>query len=186
MPSHIASRPECENPNFLREARRVSSFSPENAVLLIRRPSREPTFPPSISSMWPMVIRDGIAWGLMTRSGVRPPSVKGISTHGEMSPTTPFCPCLDANLSPTSGTRRSRVLTFTSFELFSPSVRMTVSTMPCSFERMVTDVSRRFSTVISSEVGSSRKRGGDVFPMMTSFSLTTVSGLIIPSSSRFA
>ncbi len=39
----------------------------------------------------------------MTRSGVRPLSVKGMSSWWAMRPTTPFCPCRDANLSPTSG-----------------------------------------------------------------------------------
>ena len=98
---------------------------------------------------------------------------------------TPFCPWREANLSPTSGTRRSRVRTLTRRDEFSPSVMITVSTMPCSFDRIVTEVSRRFSTVIRSLVGSSRKRGGEVLPISTSFSRTDVSGLMMPSSSRF-
>ncbi len=186
MPSYITSRPSWENPSSLSDLRRSASRSPRNAVALIRRPSREPTLPPSISSICPMVIRLGIAWGLMIRSGVIPDSVNGISSEGWMRPMTPFWPCRDANLSPTSGTRRSRVRTFTRREEFSPSVMMTVSTIPRSLLRIVTEVSRRFSTAMSSLVGSSRNLGGEVFPISTSFSWTTVSGLMMPSSSRFA
>ena len=153
-------------------------------VALTREPSREPAFPPIISSMCPMVIRDGTACGLMTKSGEIPSAVNGMFSCMVIRPQTPFCPCLDANLSPISGTRRSRVLTLTRREEFSDSVTITVSTIPVSLLLMVMEVSRRFSTAKSSPVGSSRKRGGEVFPIKTSFSLTMVSGLMIPSTSR--
>lgn len=96
---------------------------------------------------------------------------------------TPFCPCRDANLSPISGIRWS--LTFTRARRVPyDSVMMTVSTIPFSFDRMVTEFSRR--SCGASPVGSSINLGGDVFPTRTSPGRTSVSGLIRPSESRCA
>src|SRR5947208_1667099 len=163
-----------------------SSRSPLNGVPSMNRPSRDPTFPPICSRTWATVIRDGIACGLMIRSGMIPWAVKGISSCGAMSPMTPFCPCLEANLSPSSGTRRSRTLTLASFEPFSLSVSMTESTQPYSPCRTVTEVSRRFCGVRKS-VSSSRNRGGLGFPMRTSPPFTNTCGEMSPSSVvRFA
>ena len=44
------------------------------------RPSSAPTLPPSISRTWATVIRDGMACGLMTRSGTIPSAVNGMSS----------------------------------------------------------------------------------------------------------
>ena len=107
-------------------------------------PSMEPTLPPIISSTCATVIRDGTACGLIRRSGTTPSSVNGMSCWSTSSPTTPFCPCLDANLSPSSGVRSSLTLTLTSLEPFSDSVSMTLSTQPFSPGLTVTDVSRLF------------------------------------------
>lgn len=61
----------------------------------------------------PIVIREGIACGLMMMSGTIPSYEKGISSYVYVIPTVPFCPCRDANLSPTCGIRidRTRILT---------------------------------------------------------------------------
>ena len=52
-------------------------------------------FPASDSMNWPMVILEGIACGLMMRSGTMPSSVKGRSSCGTIKPMTPFCPWRD-------------------------------------------------------------------------------------------
>ncbi len=152
---------------------------------MIRLPSRLPTLPPIISSTWATVILEGMAWGLITRSGTIPDSVNGISSNGWISPSTPFCPCLDANLSPSSGILSSRTLTFASRAPFMLSVRITASTMPRSFERMVTLDSLLCWGLRPSSVGSSRNLGGLVFPISTSVRSTITSGLTIPSSSNW-
>src|SRR5437899_3030411 len=157
-PSYRISFPFDRNPFSSRAFRIASSRSPLNGVPSMNRPSREPTLPPICSRTWATVIRDGIAWGLMIRSGMMPCAVKGMSSWGAMSPMTPFCPWREANLSPSSGMRRSRTLTFASFEPFSLSVNMTESTHPLSPWRTVTEVSRRFCGVRKS-VSSSRNRG---------------------------
>src|SRR5213592_747606 len=185
-PSYRISFPFDRKPLSSRAFRMASSLSPENGVPSMNRPSRQPTFPPICSRTWATVIRDGIAWGLMIRSGMMPCAVKGMSSCGAIRPMTPFCPCREANLSPSSGTRRSRTFTFASFEPFSLSVSMTESTHPLSPCRTVTDVSRRFCGVRKS-VSSSRKRGGLVFPISTSPPWTRTSGEMSPSSGvRFA
>jgi hypothetical protein len=51
----------------------------------------------------PIVILDGKAFGLIIISGVMPFYVKGISILGHSIDSTPFCPCLDENLSPITG-----------------------------------------------------------------------------------
>lgn len=62
-----------------------------------------------------MVMREGMAWGLMMRSGTMPSRVKGMSSCVYVMPTVPFWPWRDANLSPTCGTRIVRVRTLTNF-----------------------------------------------------------------------
>jgi hypothetical protein len=57
-----------------------------------------------------MVIREGKACGLMMTSGDMPDSLKGMFSCGHSWDMTPFCPCLDANLSPITGLRLSRSL----------------------------------------------------------------------------
>jgi len=53
-----------------------------------------------------MVIRDGNAWGLMMMSGDIPlVSLNGMSSGGQSMLITPFCPCLELNLSPITGGR---------------------------------------------------------------------------------
>ncbi len=161
----------------------ASSRSPLNGVPSMILPSMEPTLPPIISSTCATVIRDGMACGLMSRSGTRPSSVNGMSSWATRRPTTPFWPCLDANLSPSSGTRSSLTLTLTSLEPFSLSVSITASTYPLSPGLTVTDVSRLFCGVRKS-ASSSRNLGGEVLPMSTSPPSTLVSGLMRPSSPR--
>eukprot|EP00960_Hanusia_phi_P030336 748533-Hanusia_phi.AAC.2 len=84
-----------------------------NAVASANFPFMSAAFPPSISSSLPTVMREGNPWGFMMRSGQRPSSVKGMSSWGMMMPVTPFCPCLDENLSPSSGRRVVLISTFT-------------------------------------------------------------------------
>ena len=67
------------------------------------------------STRCPMVMRQGMAWGLMMRSGTMPSHVKGMSSWVYVMPTVPFCPCRDANLSPTCGVLMVRVRTLTNF-----------------------------------------------------------------------
>ena len=106
----------------------ADTLSPEKTVPSMVRPSMAPTLPPIISRTWAMVIREGIPWGLTTRSGVIPSMVKGMSCWSTRRPMTPFCPCLEQNLSPSSGTLWSLTLTLTSLHPLSDSVSMTEST----------------------------------------------------------
>ena len=59
--------------------------------------------PAMLSISIPIVIRDGMACGLIIISGFKPSSVYGISCSGMILPIVPFCPCLDENLSPITG-----------------------------------------------------------------------------------
>ena len=65
------------------------------------------------SIIWPIVIREGIQWGLTIISGTIPSQVKGRSYCLKHIPQTPFCPCLEANLSPIWGIRILLILIFT-------------------------------------------------------------------------
>lgn len=69
----------------------------------------------------PIVILLGKAHGLIIISGVIPDYVKGISILGQSKDKTPFCPCLDENLSPITGLllNRSLIATLSVF-LLSP------------------------------------------------------------------
>ena len=55
------------------------------------------------STRWPIVMREGMAWGLMIKSGTIPSAVQGMSSCVYVMPTVPFWPCRLANLSPTWG-----------------------------------------------------------------------------------
>ena len=77
-------------------------------------------------------MRDGIACGLIMISGFIPSLVKGIFSSGNIMPITPFCPCLDACLSPNSGllifkNRTLHILVSSSLILLSIK---TLSTLP--------------------------------------------------------
>jgi hypothetical protein len=50
-----------------------------------------PTFDKRVSMSWAMVIRDGIAWGLMMMSGTIPDAVWGMSSGLRIMPIVPFC-----------------------------------------------------------------------------------------------
>jgi hypothetical protein len=60
-----------------------------------------------------MVILLGKALGLIIISGVIPVSVNGMSIFGHNIERTPFCPCLEENLSPITGLRSNLSLTNT-------------------------------------------------------------------------
>lgn len=52
-------------------------------------PPREPTLLSRHSIKWAMVIREGMAWGLMMRSGTMPSAVKGQSSVRYVTPIVP-------------------------------------------------------------------------------------------------
>ena len=140
-------------------------------------------FPANDSINCPIVILEGMACGLMIMSGTIPSSVKGRSSWGTIKPMTPFCPCLEANLSPSSGTRWSRTLTFTSLLPSFDCVMNIASTIPFSEGRMSTDVSRMDGPFTSNSLYSSRNLGGLILPIRTSPPATPDSRPIIPSGS---
>jgi len=147
-------------------------------------PLAEAAFPASDSMNCPIVILEGIACGLIIRSGTVPSSENGRSSCGTIKPMTPFCPCRDANLSPSSGTLWSRTRTFTSW-LPSPDIVMNIpSTVPVSEGRMSTDVSRIDGPLTSNSLYSSRNLGGLILPIKTSPPTTCDSKLIMPSGSK--
>ena len=82
------------------------------------------------SIMWPIVIREGIQWGLTRISGTIPSQVKGRSYCLKHIPHTPFCPCLEANLSPIWGMRIFLNLIFTILLPFRFSVTTILSITP--------------------------------------------------------
>mmetsp|Transcript_29596 Transcript_29596/g.95622 ORF Transcript_29596/g.95622 Transcript_29596/m.95622 type:complete len:208 (-) Transcript_29596:2340-2963(-) len=53
-------------------------------------------------------MRDGKPCGFMMISGQMPRSEKGMSSCATIRPMTPFCPCREENLSPSSGLRVDR------------------------------------------------------------------------------
>ena len=132
------------------------------------------TLPKSDSIICPIVIRDGIACGFMIRSGRRPSAVNGIFSSGMISPIVPFCPDLDANLSPCAGNRSSRTLTFATLNPSSPCVINDLSTNPnCPFLGF-TESSVHKSLLSTLDV---------IFPIKIILSLSSVFSLIIPLSS---
>jgi len=105
-----------------------------NGVQSPNPPNKEHAFPITHSINCPIVIRDGIAWGFMIKSGRNPSFVNGISDSGIISPPVPFCPARDAILSPWFGIRTSRIRTFAIRSPASPSVMNVLSTIPnCPF-----------------------------------------------------
>ena len=65
----------------------------------------ENTLEPIHSINFPTVIREGYPCGFIITSGHIPASLKGMFSWGTIRPVTPFWPCLDENLSPSSGRR---------------------------------------------------------------------------------
>jgi len=68
----MTSLPEDLKPCSSSPPRSSSSSSPWNGVPSTREPRSEPTLPPSISSTWPTVIRDGRACGVHHEVGNDP------------------------------------------------------------------------------------------------------------------
>ena len=111
--------------------------------------------------------------------------VNGISCGSINLPITPFCPCLDANLSPSSGIRFVRNVNRTINPESRLSVTYTLSTKPFSPCRTVIDDSLLSGAAKKAPPAfSSRKRGGLVFPTRTSPLSRYSSGIGKPSSSR--
>ena len=110
-------------------------------------------------------MRDGIACGLIIKSGLIPSSVKGISSSGIMRPKVPFCPAREAILSPIAGRRSSRTLTLATLNPSSPSVIKDLSTYPsCPFLGL-TESSVQTSFVVKLEL---------IFPIKIVLSLSSV------------
>ena len=91
-------------------------------------PIIEHALPNKLSTNCPIVIRDGIACGLIMISGRIPSSVNGILSSGINKPIVPFCPQREQNLSPIPGIRSLRTLTFAKRNPCSPSVIKALST----------------------------------------------------------
>jgi len=79
-----------------------------------------------LSMSIPIVIRLGKALGFMMISGVMPVYVKDMSVFGHSIDRTPFCPCLDENLSPITGrlSNLSLTRTFSADLLYPPVTKM--------------------------------------------------------------
>ena len=61
-------------------------------------PCSAPALPAMDSTIIPIVMRDGIAWGLTMMSGIIPVLAQnGISSSATTAPIVPFCPCRDEN-----------------------------------------------------------------------------------------
>ena len=105
-----------------------------NAVQSLNPPYAAAALPMIHSTKCPIVIRDGMAWGFIIKSGRTPSRVKGISFSGMTSPIVPFCPAREAILSPILGILISRTRTFAMRVPSSPSVMNVLSTIPtCPF-----------------------------------------------------
>ena len=75
-------------------------------------------------------MRLGNACGLTIISGRIPSAVVGISASGNMMPIVPFCPALDANLSPMAGIRSCLIRILAILPPFSSRVINALSTYP--------------------------------------------------------
>ena len=109
-----------------------------------------------------------------------------MSFWGHKNPKTPFCPCLDANLSPSSGILSSLAFILTSLFPSSVSLNKTKSIIPFSEGLTPIDVSRLPSIAVPNSSSSSKNLGGLVLPIKTSPPFTLDSGLMNPSISRFS
>ena len=113
-----------------------------------------------------------MACGLIIKSGLIPSSVNGISSSGIIKPIVPFCPLLEAILSPIAGILSSLTLTFAILNPSSPSVINALSTNPsCPFLGN-TDESNNFSEFSELNV---------TLPITTTVSSKGVFSLIIPN-----
>ncbi len=175
-PLYMVSTPLSLNPNESSSFLSLSSGSASKVVPLMYLPANAPTLPAIISIRCEIVILDGTPWGENIKSGTMPDAEKGISLCGTISPTMPFWPCLLVNLSPSSGTLSSLILTWISLLPSSFSVSMTKSTTPSSPCFKLMELSR---LVLDARLYSSielKNLGGDVLPITTSPSLTFASG----------
>ena len=132
-------------------------------------------FPVIVSTNWPMVIRDGIACGLIIKSGRIPFAANGMSRSGTTKPMVPFCPARDAILSPMFGMRSSRTRIFAIRVPSSPSVINVLSTMPSCPFLGVFDASTFTSLAPEFDVA---------IPINTVLSFNSVFSLIIPCLSN--
>ena len=167
-PSYNASFPSFLKPDSKSIFLSSSSLTSLNGVPSISSALRLAAFPASISIKCPIVILVGIAWGFRIKSGFTPSAVNGMSSSGIIIPTTPFCPCLLENLSPNSGIISLLILIFASLFLPSPSVIITVSTIPSFPFLMLNELSFLFSFITPNSEISSRNLGGLVLPAITS------------------
>jgi len=58
-----------------------------------RHPVMHPTLDNKVSMSCAIVIRDGMAWGLIIISGTIPDAVWGMSSGFKIIPIVPFCVC---------------------------------------------------------------------------------------------
>src|SRR3989344_1681328 len=117
LPSYIISLPEYLNPAASITGLTSSIFSPTNAEPSNWLPLNAAALPQIDSMNMPTVILEGNACGLISTSGEIPSAVYGKSSAFAKIPSTPFCPCLDANLSPISGILISLTLILYIFSL---------------------------------------------------------------------
>jgi hypothetical protein len=75
-------------------------YWPQKGVASPDVPSRADFLESKHSTRWPIVILDGIAWGLTIKSGTIPSLVNGRSSYLYVIPQVPFWPWREANLSP--------------------------------------------------------------------------------------
>lgn len=99
-PSYMTSSPMHSRPASAIAASMSAISTPRSGVPSPTSPLSAHAWPSADSSSWPSVMREGSAWGLMTRSATMPEAVYGMSRAGFILPTTPFCPCRDVSLSP--------------------------------------------------------------------------------------
>ena len=141
------------------------------------------SLPSRHSTSWPIVMREGMAWGLMMMSGEMPSDVKGMSSCGSTIPITPFWPWRDESLSPILGMRSARVRTLT-YRLPSLVVEVsTASTVAASLPFMISDLSRL--TTRRASLPSQMSDVLMVLPMSTSPCATRVPGSTRPSADSF-
>src|SRR5574338_863140 len=183
LPSYMTSLPEYFSPEPSSAALISSVFSPTNAEPSNLAPRTAAALPEMDSMNIPTVIRDGNACGLIKTSGITPSAVYGKSSYRARIPTTPFCPCLDANLSPISGILMSLTLILYIFPPSLDCVITTVSTTPVSDGLTPIDVSRLYGPLDSNSRYSSMNLGGLVLPIRMSPPTAFDSVATTPSSS---
>ena len=175
--------PMCSKPFAFSSTFMSSALTPRKGVPSPVSPVFAHTSPSADDRICPMVMRDGNAWGLITKSAAKPSAVKGMSHCRRWAPHTPFWPCSDVSLSPGFRNRTVCICTATMSLSSRPLHRVTESTVVAwsrTFSMM--DWSRRMVVRFTHPISFTSM----VLPMKASPPINRVPGGTKPCSFSFS